>query len=763
MIFDDLVDAVGHTPVVRLRVARADVTVAAKLELQNLFAMKDRVARQVVREARENGVLAPGAPIIESSSGTMALGLALVGNVLGHPVHIVTDPRIDAITLAKLKALGCSVHVVEAMTANGWQSARLERLAALRQEYPGAFWPRQYSNPQNPLAYTALAEELVADLGRIDVLVGAVGSGGSLCGTARALRRALKSAGTADPLRVIGVDAVGSVLFGQPDRPGRKQSGIGNSLIPGNLDYAEIDEVHWLNDREAFVATRELARAEGIFAGNSSGSVYQVLRHLAATVAPGTRVVGILPDRGDRYVDSIYDDRYWEQAGFAELPVRGEPLRVRYGTETESWACAQVPSTPRRRLVFVESNTTGTGMLALSRARHLGLEPVMVTNRPSRYPGIGEADCAIIRCDTNSTEALEAAVRAHLSPGDVAGVTTTSEFYLEAAAGLAASLGLPGNPPEAVAACRRKSATRRLLTEAGLPQPVSVPVPRAADVPGAVAATGLPCVVKPVSDSASTGVLLCTSLGQAQEHAAKLLSITHNVREQAVPQEVLVEEFVQGPEYSVETIFADGSLHVVGITRKTVSDPPSFVELRHTFPAPLDEAASCEVERVVRAAIEAMGLRHGACHTELRLTAAGPVVIEINARLAGGMIPELIRLAGGPDLLTQQLRAAAGMDVQLPAGTPHPAGVAFLTSSAQGRLAGVEGVEQARQLAGVAEIRISRRPGDPVQPATDAYDRIGYVIASAGSGPRLDQVLDAALDRITVKLADDYTGKDQLT
>ncbi|KMS76227.1 pyridoxal-5'-phosphate-dependent protein [Streptomyces viridochromogenes] len=755
MIFNDLVDAIGHTPVVRLRAAPADVTVVAKLELQNLFAMKDRVARQVIREARENGVLAPGAPIIESSSGTMALGLALAGHALGHPVHIVTDPRIDAITLAKLTALGCSVHVVEGMTSNGWQSARLERLASLREEFPGAFWPRQYSNPQNPLAYAALAEELVADLGGIDVLVGAVGSGGSLCGTARALRRALKAAGRSAPLRVVGVDAVGSVLFGQPDQPGRKQSGIGNSLIPGNLDYAHIDEIHWLNDREAFAATRDLARDEGIFAGNSSGSVYQVLKHLAATVAPGTRVVGIFPDRGDRYVDSIYDDTYWQQAGLAELPLRTEPLHVRYGTEVSGWARAEVPSTPRKRLVFVESNTTGTGMLAFARARDLGLAPVLLTNRPGRYPGIGEADCEIIRCDTNSADGPAAALRAHFAPDEVAGATTTSEFYLEAAASLAESLGLPGNPPAAVGACRRKSATRRLLADAGLPQPVSTSVTRAADVPEAVAAAGLPCVVKPASDSASTGVLLCTSVEQAQEHAAKLLAITHNVREQAVPPEVLVEELVQGPEFSVETIFADGALHLVGITRKSVSPPPSFVELRHAFPAPLEEAEYREIEQVVRAAIKAIGLRHGACHTELRLTAAGPTIIEINARLAGGMIPELIRLAGGPDLLTQQLRAAAGMAVELPRGALTPTGVAFITSSAEGRLASLDGVESARLSAGVAEVRIARRPGDPVRPATDAYDRIGYVIASGDSVAQLDQSLDSALGRITVRLTND--------
>jgi cysteine synthase/biotin carboxylase len=755
MIHNDVVEAIGHTPAVHLRVAPAGVTVVAKLELQNLFAMKDRVARQVVREARANGVLAPGAPIIESSSGTMALGLALVGSSLGHPVHIVTDPRIDAITLAKLHGLGCSVHVVEAMTANGWQSARLERLAELRAEHPGAFWPRQYSNPQNPLAYAGLAEELVADLGDVDVLVGAVGSGGSLCGSARALRRALRAAGRSDRLRVIGVDAVGSVLFGQPDRPTREQSGIGNSLIPGNLDYTQIDEVHWLNDREAFAATRDLARDEGIFAGNSSGSVYQILRHLAGRVAPGTRVVGIFPDRGDRYVDSIYDDDYWKRTGIVRLPVRTEPQRVPYGTEVSGWAWAKVRSRPRRRLVFVESNTTGTGMLALARARDLGLKPVLLTNRPDRYPGIGEADCQVVRCDTNDAGALAAALRAHLDDDEVAGVTTTSEFYLEAAAALSESLGLPGNSPAATRACRHKPSTRRLLAKAGLPQPASVVVTRAADVPGAVAATGLPCVVKPTADSASTGVLFCTSAEQAEEHAAKLLAMTHNVREQSVSPEVLVEQFVDGPEYSVETIFIDGELHLVGITRKSLSAPPSFVEIRHAFPAPLDEALSREMETVVRTAIAAVGLRHGACHTELRLAAAGPVIIEINARLAGGMIPELIRLAGGPDLLTQQLRAAAGMTVELPWEPLNPTGVGFVTSAAEGRLASLDGIEAARQLPGIAEIQIARRPGDPVGPATDAYGRIGYVIASAGSVPELDRSLDAALRRITVRLAND--------
>jgi S-sulfo-L-cysteine synthase (3-phospho-L-serine-dependent) len=334
MLHGDVIDAIGHTPLIRLRLgADTGVRVYAKLELQNLFGMKDRVGKQAILHARETGELAEGAPIVESSSGTMALGVALVGSALGHPVHIVTDPRIDPVTLAKLRALGCAVHVVPAMTSNGWQSARLEALDTLMRDLPGAFCPRQYSNPQNPLAYRALAAELLADLpDGFDVLVGAVGSGGSVCGTTRALRESLPD------LRVVGVDCVGSALFGQPDRPERLQSGLGNSLLPPNLDHTLIDEVHWLNDHEAFHAAGDLARQQQIFGGNTSGSVYRVLCHLAGTAAPGSRVVGIFPDRGDRYHSTVYAPEFWARHGLSGLARQAEPTQVPLGATVDAWS-----------------------------------------------------------------------------------------------------------------------------------------------------------------------------------------------------------------------------------------------------------------------------------------------------------------------------------------------------------------------------------------------------------------------------------------
>ncbi|QRP42943.1 pyridoxal-phosphate dependent enzyme [Amycolatopsis sp. FDAARGOS 1241] len=124
MLFSGMIDAIGHTPWVRLDLPTAPgVEVYAKLELQNPFGMKDRVARKIILEAKRTGMLADGAHIVESSSGTMALGVLLVGTSLGHPVHIVTDPRIDEITLAKLRSLGAEVDVVPKMTAHGWQGA----------------------------------------------------------------------------------------------------------------------------------------------------------------------------------------------------------------------------------------------------------------------------------------------------------------------------------------------------------------------------------------------------------------------------------------------------------------------------------------------------------------------------------------------------------------------------------------------------------------------------------------------------------------
>lgn len=749
MRYESIVDAIGHTPLVRLVLdAPEGVEVYAKLELQNTFAMKDRVARQVILDARRTGALAHGAPIVESSSGTMALGLALVGTYLGHPVHIVTDPRIDPITLTKLETLGCQVHVVPAMTGQGWQSARLELLAELMAGLPGAFWPRQYTNPQNPYSYRTLADELVADLGTLDVLVGAVGSGGSLCGASRALLE------HSPDLRVVAVDCVGSVLFAQPDVPARRQSGLGNSLYPGNIDYRVIDEVHWLSDDEAFDATRALAMEQKIFAGNTSGSVYRVLAHLAVRAEPGTRLVGILPDRGDRYVESVFRAKLTGT-------IAAEPVEVDYGVAVTGWSFASIPRRNRPALLFVESNTTGTGMIGLRTALRLGLDPVLLTKDPSRYEGLAQTGSRVIECDTDDGSVLQVAAKELSVAGRVlAGVTTTSEFYLETCAALARTLGLPGNPPEAVAICRDKSRTRAALLQArGLRQPRFAVVSDIAQIEDAVAKAGLPCVVKPVDDSGSRNVLWCGEAREAIAHAATVLAVTQNVRGQPAAGIALVEEYLVGPEYSAEMFCAGGEAVCVGITQRTVSSLPYFVETGHLFPAAVAADVADAIADVARRALAAVGLARGPAHVELKLTARGPVVVEINARLAGGMIPELIRLATGIDLLEQQVRAAAGRPVRLDPDRARYAGIRFLVASRAGRLAGVTGAGQAERVPGVDRVVVTGVAGGQVRPVRDAYDRLGHLIATGNTAELVHKALDTAAAMVRIEVAEVRAGR----
>lgn len=737
---ESLIDAIGNTPLVRLRTPEHPAfRCYAKLEMNNLFAMKDRVAKNIILAARERGELAEGAPVVESSSGTMALGVALVGRALDHPVHIVTDPRMDRITQAKLESLGCAVHIVTSMDEYGWQGARLAKLAEVMADNPGSFCPRQYENPDNPAAYRSLAEELLAELGHIDILVGSVGSGGSLCGTARVLRESLPN------LRAVGVDCVGSVLFGQPDWPQRRQSGLGNSMHPPNLDRSVIDEVHWLNDREAFRATRDLAGEQLLFAGNTSGSVYRVMSALAERAPADTTVVGIFPDRGDRYIGTVHSDEYWQQTQLEALPLRTRPRLVLPDTVVRSWSyCLPRSGEVRPAFVFVESNTSGTGMVALATASSLGYRPIFLSDAPERYRELAQAPCETIRCDTGDLATMTAALVQKVPLEQVSAVGTTSEFYLAIAARLAVDLGLPGTAPDVIAKCRHKAEFRAALACAGSPQPEHRLVMNMSWAARTVATMPLPCVVKPVDESGSTGVLRCDTPQQAIDQVRAVMAGTVNRRGQRRAPGALVESFADGREYSVEMFGVNGEPRLFGIVEKTVADLVNFVESRHVVPADLPEDTAWVIADAVRKALLTVGMINGGSHTEVKLTSAGPSIIEVNPRLAGGMIPELIRLATGVDLLEQQIRHLGGLPVSEPAPFDGYAGIQFLTTTVPGVLREVLGADAARHVPNVRQVTITASLGDTIGPPVDAYGRLGYVIAHAATHAELAVALDRA-------------------
>lgn len=268
--------------------------------------MKLIPARVIIDHAEANGLLKESGLICESTSGTFGLALAMIAAMRHYELVLVSDPGMDLYTRQRLKQLNCRIEIVEGEAVKaGPQRARLDRLKEILSNRPEGFWPEQYSNQLNPGSYADVAEFLAQRLGKIDVLVGTVGSGGSMCGIARALRHKNPD------LKAIGIDTFNSVIFGQPDGM-RRLRGLGNSLVPPNVDHCVFDEIHWLSDVMAFASTRELYLRHGLFMGPTSGCAFLVSRWAARRHA-GARIVAIMPDEGHRYTATVYNDAWYQQ------------------------------------------------------------------------------------------------------------------------------------------------------------------------------------------------------------------------------------------------------------------------------------------------------------------------------------------------------------------------------------------------------------------------------------------------------------------
>lgn len=312
MIHESVVSCIGATPLVRLSrcFPEEDVEVVAKLEFLNPGgSVKDRPARQIVEHALQAGAVQPGGHLIESTSGNFGVALAMVARVHRLRFTAVVDPKITSANRRLLGVLGARVEVVSTPDQRGgFLESRLRRVRELLDRSPEALWINQYANELNTRAhYETTGAEIIADVGRkVDCLVAAVSTTGTILGLARRLR-----AEGAEP-QVVAVDAVGSVIFG--GRPGpREVPGIGSSRVPELLVEAEIDRVVYVTDREAALACRELVSAEGILAGGSSGAVVAAIRKLLPTIDAPARILTLLPDRGERYLDTVYDDAWLRQ------------------------------------------------------------------------------------------------------------------------------------------------------------------------------------------------------------------------------------------------------------------------------------------------------------------------------------------------------------------------------------------------------------------------------------------------------------------
>ncbi|MCR8559896.1 pyridoxal-phosphate dependent enzyme [Mucilaginibacter sp. BJC16-A38] len=323
MWYNNILETVGNTPMVRLNKVTKDIpaTVLAKIETTNPGnSIKDRMALKMIEDAEKSGKLKPGGTIIEGTSGNTGMGLAIAAVIKGYKCIFTSTDKQSKEKFDALRAFGAEVIVcptnVDPEDSRSYYSvsSRLER------EVPNSWKPNQYDNLSNSQAhYESTGPEIWEQTeGKITHLVAGVGTGGTISGIARYLKEKNPA------IQVLGIDTYGSVFKKYKETGVMDKNeiypyiteGIGEDFLPQNVDFNLIDHFEKVTDKDAALMTREIARKEGIFAGNSTGSAIAGVLQMKDKFKEGDVVVVIFPDHGTRYLGKMYNDDWLRDRGF---------------------------------------------------------------------------------------------------------------------------------------------------------------------------------------------------------------------------------------------------------------------------------------------------------------------------------------------------------------------------------------------------------------------------------------------------------------
>lgn len=317
----NVLESIGNTPLVKLEKISQNTrsNIYAKLEFLNpAGSVKDRMALFMIEDAEKRGLLKPGGTIVENSSGNTGSALAMIAAIKGYKCIITMPDKMSDEKKNLMRAFGATVVITPTDVPANSPESYYSVARRIANETPNAYYPDQYNNPQNIEAhYRTTGPEIWEQAeGQIDVLVCGIGTGGTLSGVGRYLKERNPT------VKIVAVDPVGSVFYdyfksGELIEPKvYKVEGIGEDYLVKAVDFAIIDEMVQVNDKESFLMARRLCREEGIFAGGSSGSAVSVAVKVAEKLDKQQNIVVILPDSGSRYLSKIYNDQWMKEHDF---------------------------------------------------------------------------------------------------------------------------------------------------------------------------------------------------------------------------------------------------------------------------------------------------------------------------------------------------------------------------------------------------------------------------------------------------------------
>ncbi len=405
-----------------------------------------------------------------------------------------------------------------------------------------------------------------------------------------------------------------------------------------------------------------------------------------------------------------------------------------------------------RLLLMLPTRTYRTPALLAAAAR-CGVELTVASEEDSSVAHLNPA--GFLTLPFSSPDACAGPVREFHEDYPIDAVVGIDDTVVEATAVVARELGLPHNNPAAVAVAGDKRRAREQLSADGVACPGfewrRFEGPERATTP----VFGFPAVVKPLSLSASRGVIRVDDPAEMMEAVARLESIVAGESGSSIEEGFLVESFVSGPEVAIEGLLRDGQLEVLAVFDKPEPlEGPYFEETIYLTPSRLSAECQEEVGEMCREACASLGLTEGAVHAELRVTESGPVVIEINPRAIGGLCSDVLRFGTGLRLEDILLHHALGDRAPLPERVESAAGVMMLPVEKGGTLLRVDGVEMAEEVAGVERVAITAHPGQQLLPWPEGGPYPGFVFARGETADEVERALHTAHRELTLVFKD---------